>query len=454
MMKVLNPANGRVVAELATDDAASIADKMDAARAAQGSWFAKPLDHRLEVLRGFGEALEARADALAQTLTMEMGKPLAQARGEVLGTRGRLEFFLDCAANVLADNVVHQEEGLTEIIAREPLGVIANISAWNYPYFVGSNVFVPGLLAGNAILYKPSEHASMTGLAIADLLWEAGVPRDVFATVIGGGDVGAALVDAPVDGMFFTGSFGTGRAIAKALAGRLIPTQYELGGKDPVYVCEDVDVKSVAAAIADGAFYNTGQSCCSVERIYVHESVYEEFVEAFLGTVSGFVLGDPMADGTYIGPLTREPQLAVLAGQVADAVQKGASLRCGGRAIEGDGYYFQPTVLTEVTHDMTVMRQETFGPVIGIQAVSGDAEALARMNDTDYGLTSAVYTSDPARARRVLDGVNSGSVYWNCCDRVSPRLPWSGRGHSGLGLTLSQEGLTAFTRPKAYHLRG
>jgi acyl-CoA reductase-like NAD-dependent aldehyde dehydrogenase len=234
---------------------------------------------------------------------------------------------------------------------------------------------------------------------------------------------------------------------------RLVKLQLELGGKDPVYVCGDADVTLAAASLADGAMYNTGQSCCSVERIYVQAAVHDAFVEAFLGTVRGFQVGDPLDEGTYIGPLTRRPQLAVLEAQVADARSKGGALRLGGRRLEKAGNWFEPTVFTEVNHSMELMREESFGPIIGIQRVAGDDEALALMNDTRYGLTAGVYTPDQARAQAILARVRAGSVYWNCCDRVSPRLPWSGRGDSGVGLTLSTYGIQAFTRPKAWHLR-
>jgi acyl-CoA reductase-like NAD-dependent aldehyde dehydrogenase len=233
----------------------------------------------------------------------------------------------------------------------------------------------------------------------------------------------------------------------------MIKVQLELGGKDPVYVCEDVDVKAAAAAVADGAFYNTGQSCCSVERIYVHAAVHRAFVEAFVAEVKSFKMGDPMDEATYIGAITRAPQLAVLKQQVADARRKGARVLLGGRALRGRGHWFEPTVLVDVDHTMSVMRDESFGPLIGIQAVAGDDQAVALMNDSEYGLTAGVYTPDAARARRILARVEAGSVYWNCCDRVSPRLPWSGVRHSGLGLTLSTYGIEAFTRPKAWHLR-
>jgi acyl-CoA reductase-like NAD-dependent aldehyde dehydrogenase len=312
-------------------------------------------------------------------------------------------------------------------------------------------VVVPALLAGNAVLYKPSEHATLTGAHLVRLLHQAGVPRDVLALVVGAGAAGAALLEQPIDGLFFTGSVATGKRIAAALAGRLVKLQLELGGKDPSYVRADADPQAAAESLADGAMYNTGQSCCSVERIYVHEAVYDAFLEHFLKTVDGFQAGDPMDERTYIGAIARAPQLDVLDAQVADAQAKGATLRRGGHRLPGQSY--APTVFTEVNHTMALMRDESFGPVIGIQKVTGDDEAVELMNDTAYGLTAGVYTKDEAAARALLSRVNAGSVYWNCCDRVSPRLPWSGVGDSGIGLTLSTHGIQTFTRPKAWHLR-
>jgi acyl-CoA reductase-like NAD-dependent aldehyde dehydrogenase len=270
---------------------------------------------------------------------------------------------------------------------------------------------------------------------------------------VGAGEIGRALLAQPIDGLFFTGSHGTGKRIAETLAGRLIKVQLELGGKDPTYVCDDVEVASAAEGLADGAFYNTGQSCCSVERIYVHRRIHGAFVEAFVATVRGFVVGDPEDERTYIGPLARQEQLAVLEAQVEDARRKGARLLCGGKRLARRGYYFEPTVLVDVTHDMDVMRDESFGPIIGIQAVDDDDQAVALMNDTQYGLTAGVYSKDRTRAEAVLKNVDAGSVYWNCCDRVSPRLPWTGRRHSGIGSTLSTYGIRTFLQPKAWHLR-
>jgi acyl-CoA reductase-like NAD-dependent aldehyde dehydrogenase len=452
-VKVLNPADGTLLREIAEDDAKSVAGKFARARAAQPAWAAVPLADRLGTIEKFKGLVEKRKDDLAQILSRETGKPVSQSRNELNALSGRIDFFLNGVKSALEAETVLDDKGMREQITHEPLGVVANVSAWNYPYFVGSNVFVPALLAGNAVLYKPSEFAALTGLAIGEMLHAAGVPPDVFCVLIGGGATGSALVDQPVDGVFFTGSFATGARIAAACAPRMVKLQLELGGKDPTYVCEDADVKTAAESLADGAMYNAGQSCCSVERIYVHERSYDKFVESFVATVKGFKGGDPMIDETYLGPLARAPQLAVLERQVADAVAKGAKLLVGGKRIARPGNWFEASVLSNVNHTMELMREESFGPVIGIQKVSGDAEAVRLMNDTEYGLTAGVYTPDEARARRILGQVHSGSVYWNCCDRVSPRLPWSGVGHSGVGVTLSTYGIQTFTRPKAWHLR-
>ena len=452
-LRVHNPATGQVAATLPADDAKSVRAKYERARAAQPGWAKVRLKQRLAAIGRFRELVAAEAELLARVLTTEVGKPISQSRNELKGVLPRLDFFLEHTAHTLRTQKVHADDSMEERISHEPLGVVANISAWNYPWFVGANVFVPALLAGNTVLYKPSEFASLTGAEIARLLYTAGIPQDVFIPVIGGARAGGALLEQPVDGVFFTGSVATGKRIAEAVAGRMIKLQLELGGKDPIYVCEDVDIAKAAASIADGAFYNTGQSCCSVERIYVQQGAFDAFVDAFLGEVRKFRRGDPAEDSTYIGPLTRGAQLEVLEAQVRDAVKKGARVLAGGKRVKGKGHWFEPTVLVNVDHSMALMREESFGPIIGIMAAKDDADAVRLMNDTRYGLTAGIYTRDRQRAEKVLAQVRSGSVYWNCCDRVSPRLPWSGVGDSGIGLTLSTYGIETFTRPKAWHLR-
>ena len=453
MLKIINPATGDVVRDIPSDTADSIKAKYEAAARAQKGWAARSASDRTSIIERFAELLARDIDAMARDQSLETGKPISQSKNEIRNTPGRVKFFTQNWVKTLEPVVHPPASGMQEIIRYEPLGVVANISAWNYPWFVGTNVFIPALLTGNAVLYKPSEYSSLTGLNIQKLLHEAGVPKDVFQTIIGGGEAGASLLQLPINGVFFTGSYATGVRIAQAAAAKLIKVQLELGGKDPTYVCEDADAKTAAEGLADGAFYNNGQSCCSVERIYVHAAVYDAFLKHFLETVKGFKMGDPMDEKTYLGPLARRPQIEVLQDQVKDALDKGAKLECGGHAVKGVGWYFEPTVFTGVNHKMKLMREESFGPLIGIQKVSSDAEALSLMNDTDYGLTAGVYTKDRARAEKVMSELNAGSVYWNCCDRVSPNLPWTGRKHSGIGSTLSHLGIQAFVQPKGWHLR-
>ena len=450
-MRITNPADGSLIREVREES--TVEERYRRAHAAQPAWAAVPLKEKLATIERFKSLAAAKTDELAKTLTREMGKPLRQSKNELNALGPRIDFFLEHAESALAPEEVYADKDLKEKITHDPLGVVVNVSAWNYPWFVGSNVFVPALLAGNTVLYKPSEFATLTGLAIGELMVEAGVPSDVFQVIVGGGATGSALVEQPVDGVFFTGSYATGARIAATCAPRMVKVQLELGGKDPAYACDDVDVKTAAESLADGAMYNTGQSCCAVERVYVHERIYDAFVEHFLATVKGFVVGDPMDEKTYIGPLAREAQLKVLEDQVNEAVRKKGRLLLGGQRIRRAGNWFAPTVVADANHSMALMREESFGPVIGIQKVSGDDEAVALMNDTRYGLTAGVFTRDAQRAATLLAKIRSGSAYWNCCDRVSPRLPWSGIGHSGVGLTLSKYGIQAFARPRGWHLR-
>jgi acyl-CoA reductase-like NAD-dependent aldehyde dehydrogenase len=453
-MKIINPATEELIKEVQEDSKQSIQEKFESAKKAQKNWAKVPLKERVACIAKFNELMLANADKIAADLTSEVGKPLDQAKGEINGGVGRSQYFVENSEKYLADEWAVADGGTKEKIVYEPLGVIANISAWNYPILVGVNVFIPALIGGNAVLYKPSEFSTLTGQNIAEMLWEAGVPEDVFQLVVGAKDAGEALLDLPLDGYFFTGSYKTGKYIAERAAGKLVPVGLELGGKDPMYVCDDVDVKAVAASGVEGAFYNNGQSCCAVERIYVHEKIYDDFVSAFVEEAKAMKMGSPTEEGTFLGPLTRPQQAEVIADQVTDATSKGATLLLGGNATERRGFYFEPTVLTDVNHDMKVMMDESFGPIIGIQKVKDDAEAVQLMTDTPYGLASSVFTPDQARAEKIMAEMNSGTVYWNCCDRVSPTSPWSGRGHSGLGSTLSHHGIRAFVQPKAYHLRG
>ena len=453
-MKIINPATEELITNIPEDTKETIRQKHKVLTEGQRVWSTVSLGQRLNIIEKFHELLDTEKDELAQTLTKEMGKPLQQSYNELNGARNRIRYFLDNSAKHLAEEWVTEDGGTREKIVYEPLGVIANISAWNYPYLVGVNVFIPALIAGNSVFYKPSEYTSLTGTHILKLLQKAGIPSDCFQLAIGKKEVGEMLLELPLDGYFFTGSYRTGRYIAEKVAPKLVPCQLELGGKDPLYVMDDVDVEKTAADALEGVVYNNGQSCCAVERIYVHEKIYDDFVKAYVEQCNKLRIGDPMSPGIDIGPLARAEQREFLLSQISDAIYKGATVLHGGNLPEGKGYYIEPTVLVNVDHTMAIMTEESFGPVVGIQKVATDDVAVQLMQDTKYGLTAAVYSKDFQRAEKVMQAMNTGSVYWNCCDRVSATLPWSGRKASGLGSTLSYQGIRAFVQPKAYHLRG
>jgi acyl-CoA reductase-like NAD-dependent aldehyde dehydrogenase len=454
-LSIINPANGQQICNIETDNQLTINTKYNKLKAGQLVWAEASLAFRTKIIIEFAELLAANFEELAAKLTSEVGKPIIQAKNEINGGINRINWMVNNAEKYLANEIMHQEETLTEKIVYEPLGIIGNISAWNYPYLVGINVIIPALLAGNAVFYKPSEFATLTGLAIQKLLYKAGIPQNVFEIAIGKGDIGAELVELPLDGYFFTGSYATGQIIYEKVAKKMVPCQLELGGKDPLYITNDIEnIKNVAIGTADGAFYNNGQSCCAVERIYVQEEVYDEYLKYFTEEIKSWKIGLPISDGVYIGALTRPAQIEVLERQVKNAIEGGAIVITGGNKLEIPGNYFEPTVIVNVKNNMDLMQEESFGPIIGIMKVQNDEEAITLMNDTKYGLTAAVYSKSYERAESILKQINTGTGYWNCCDRVSAALPWSGRKQSGFGATLSEVGLRAFTKIKAYHLRG
>lgn len=450
-LELVNPATGKVFRTLKCDQPSDIERKFKMLKKYSSEWARVPFSKKSAAIQKFSKLLIHHQERLAKILSQEMGKPLSQSRGEIRATLGRIDFFLKQTPKELKE----VRWSAKEKISFDPLGTVLNISAWNYPYFVGSNVFIPALLTGNTVCYKPSEFAAITGREIVKLLHQSGIPKKALALVTGAGGVGAKLLELPFDGVFFTGSYSTGVQVAKSAAPHLSKVQLELGGKDPIYVSNDLSPKKLdaaAASLVDGAFYNAGQSCCAVERIYVHEKVYDRFVEKFLDGARALKIGNPMKAGVDVGPLTRKPQLKVLEKQISDAVSKGARVLLGGRRMKGPGYFFEPTVLVNVSHKMDLMREESFGPIIGIQKVKSEKEAISLMNDTEYGLTAGVFCSSRSRAEKLMSQLNAGSVYWNCCDRVNPKLPWSGRGHSGLGSTLSSVGIQTFLQPKGWHL--
>ncbi len=453
-MKIINPASGQLICEVTEDNPETIKEKFHLLKKGQLLWAAVPIKERIQCMEQFYLLLEKHKDDLAKTLTSEMGKPIQQSYNELNGARSRIQYFIQNSEKWLTEEWITTEGSTTEKISYDPLGIIANISAWNYPYLVGVNVFVPALIGGNAVFYKPSEYATLTGMKIQRLLYQSGIPQNVFQTAIGKGDVGDLLLQLPLSGYFFTGSYKTGKYIAEKVASKLVPCQLELGGKDPLYVMDDIsDIEKVAAAALEGVVYNNGQSCCAVERIYVHEKIFDSFVKAFIEQAKKLVVGDPLEFSTEIGPLSRIEQKDFLLDQIKDAREKGAKILTGGDDVEGAGYYLKPAVLINVNHSMKIMKDESFGPVVGIQKVKDDQEALHLMQDTEYGLTAAIYSDSLERAESLMNQINTGTVYWNCCDRVSASLPWSGRKNSGLGTTLSYQGIRAFVQPKSYHLR-
>ena len=453
-IEIINPATETVLATLNTDSTETINEKYNQLKKAQPLWAAVSLKDRIACIQKFHDLLGTHKEELARTLTNEMGKPLQQSYNELNGARNRIKFFIDQSEKWLKEEWITTEGGTKEKIVYEPLGVIGNISAWNYPYLVGVNVFIPALIGGNAVFYKPSEYTILTGIHIQKLLLQAGIPQNVFELAIGKGDIGNLLLELPLHGYFFTGSYKTGKYIAEKVASKLVPCQLELGGKDPLYVMEDVEnIEKTAAAALEGVVYNNGQSCCAVERIYVHEKIYDAFVNSYVEQVKKLPVGDPLETGIEIGAVSRKEQLEFLQNQIEDAKQKGATLLYGGNKINRKGYFIEPAVLINVNHSMNLMKEETFGPIVGIQKVMDDEEAIQLMQDTEYGLTAAIYSKSFERAENVMKQLNTGTVYWNCCDRVSASLPWSGRKHSGLGTTLSYQGIRAFVQPKAYHIR-
>ncbi len=452
-MAIINPATGDTIRTVEVADDVEIAAKLKRARVTQKTWAARDLAERIAIMQLWKALIADNLEACAQVVTAETGKAIAHSRNELSAIGERIDYYCDHVASVIEPVVIDASPTLEERISYEPRGVVAHISAWNYPYFVGLNSIVPALLTGNAVMYKPSELATMTGLQLVDFAHRAGVPADAFQCVVGKGPTGAALVESGVDLVCFTGSFGTGRAIAKAAADRLIPVQLELGGKDAVYVADDVDVDAVAASVIEGVMYNAGQSCCAIERVYVHARIWEPFVAAMRDAAGEWRPGDPQRDTTNMGALARAEQPAMLQAQVDDAVAKGARVLIGGELLQRSGNWYPATVVVDATHNMMLMREESFGPVIGVARVRDDDHAQELFDDTEFGLTGSIFTKDRARAEAFLGSVDTGTVYWNCSDRTAVRLPWAGRRHSGLGVSMSTAGMRAFVQEKAWHCR-
>ena len=452
-MKIVNPATEEVINEWEPDEPEVIATMFRSLQAEQPAWASLPVSKRLEAITAFSDLLGRHVDELATLLTREMGKPISQARAEIHGARNRILFFLEASEQWLDDEYLHEEGGTTEMVGWEPLGVVGYISTWNYPYLLATNVIVPALIAGNAVLYKPAPQVTGSAARMVDLLHEAGIPRQVLYMATGGAATGKVVTGLPLDACFFAGNHATGQDVYQQTARHLTPCHLDLSGKDPVYVTADVeDVEAAALAVLTGAFYNAGQSASAVKRIYVHREVYEEFVRHLVRETKRLRMGDPQEEGIYVGPLAQRQQVDLLEQQVREALQKGAKRLTGGEPWTGKGYFFAPTILTEVNPGMRVMQEESFGPLVGVQEVLNDETALRLMQESPFGLTAAIFSDHWAPVEPLMRRLKVGTVYWNCCDRVQPTLPWSGRKQSGQGVTLSYLGIRAFVRPKAYHL--
>ncbi len=449
----ISPIDGAVVAErpaMAQAEARALADR---ARAAQAGWAARSVRERADIVLAGVEALAAVNDAVVPELARSMGRPV-RGGGEIGGVRERATYMASIAEDALADVPVADDEAFRRYLRRVPWGVVLVVAPWNYPYLTAINTVIPALIAGNAVVVKPATQTLLTGERLVDALHAGGVPEDVVSCAFLDHDTTDALIaDRAFDFVNFTGSVAGGRAMERAAAGTFVPVATELGGKDPGYVMEDADLDAAVATLMDGAMYNSGQCCCGIERIYVHESLHDAFVERAVAWARAQVLGDPLDPATTMGPMASPRFAAAVRAQVDAAVAAGATAHVPPSAADDGGAYLGPQVLTGVTHDMDVMREESFGPVVGIVPVADDDEAVRLMNDCRYGLTASLWTRDVERAARIGDRLETGTVFMNRADYIDPALVWTGTKETGRGAGLGVTGFHALTRPKSYHLK-
>jgi len=449
-LEVRNPWSGESVASLEYDTPAEVESKLEAARSAQRAWSRRSVQERAQL---FGEALawfEAQGERVARDVSLQMGKPIGEARGEVatLLARGR-----ECAARAQEFLSPEPQPGLDGFVRRiehAPLGVVLDIAAWNYPLIIAINVVAPALLAGNAVLLK---HSALTPLCAQAFEAAFGQlePGLLSSLVLDHARTAELIGDPRVDHVAFTGSVEGGRAVQRAARERFVDVGLELGGKDAAYVAEDADIESAAPNVVEGALYNAGQSCCSIERVYVHAARYDDFLERARVALDDWRVGDPLAEGTNMGPLAQRKALGFLSSQVDEAVAQGARVLAGGAPL--DERCFAPTLIADVPQDCSLMQAESFGPLVPVARVESDEQGVARMNDSDFGLTGSLWTRELARAERLAPLVEAGTVYMNRCDYIDPAQPWTGWKDSGRGSTLSRHGFYALTRRKAIHFR-
>ncbi|MCP4643081.1 MAG: aldehyde dehydrogenase family protein [bacterium] len=455
-LTVINPFTEEVVVTLPQLQADDVDAVVTRARDAYVGWRTSPMADRVALCEAFVKAFEAMGDKVAADMTAQMGKPLQQAKNEVGGLVQRANHMISIAEETLADEYLPDVPKFKRYIRHEPLGVVFDIAAWNYPLLIAVNVVVPAVLAGNSVLIKHSSKTPLCAQAFEDAFKEAGAPEGLVQAVIASHAVTEAIIQHPaVDHVGFTGSVQGGREVNRSAADRFIEVGLELGGKDPAYVCADAPFDFAVENCVDGAFYNAGQSCCAIERVYVDRAIYDDFVEAYAAKVREYVVGDPMDPATSIGPLASRTSPAFLAGQVAAAVQAGGRLVVSPDefAMPDKGWFSAPAVVADAPQDSTLIQEESFGPVIGIVPVSSDEEAIRFMNDSEYGLTASIWTKDADRAVRVGEQIETGTFYMNRCDYLDPALPWCGVKDTGRGATLSKYGLLNLTRLKSMHLR-
>ena len=431
---------------------------LDAAARAQREWRRVPLDERIAACGRMVDWMTAQADDIAEELAWQMGRPVAHGPFEIRrGFHERATHMMAIAETALADIDLEPNPGFRRFIRRDPLGVVLVLAPWNYPFLTAVNAVVPAIVAGNAVVLKVASQTPLVAERWSAAFEAAGLPSGVFQHVHASHDTVARMIgDERVGFVAFTGSVEGGHAVQAAAAARFVPTGLELGGKDPAYVRADADVDKTVAELVDGSFFNAGQSCCGIERIYVDRAVYDEFVDGFVAVTRDYRLGDPLDPDTTMGPMVRAAAAAFVRDQIDEAIQKGARGLIDPRGFDADApgtAYLAPQVLVDVDHSMRVMTEESFGPVVGIMAVDGDDDAVWMMNDSAYGLTASVWTNDVEAAIAIGDRVETGTWYLNRCDYLDPALAWTGVKDSGRGVTLSALGYHALTRPKSFHLR-
>lgn len=455
--RTISPVDGRVLVERPLAARSDVAAALDRARLAAAGWRATPVERRIELLSQAIDLLAARREELAAEITWQMGRPIAQSPGEVRGLEERARHMLEVARRALADRPAEAKAGFARFIRREPLGLVFVIAPWNYPYLTAVNSIVPALAAGNTVLLKHSAQTPLCAERFQEAFDAAGLPPGVFQHLHMSHAAALEVVGSGAAGLVaFTGSVPAGRAVEAAAAGALVATNLELGGKDPAYVREDADLDHAVANLVDGACFNSGQSCCGIERIYVHRRLFDPFVAGYVELATRYVLGDPTNPTTTLGPMVRAAAADLARGQVDEAVAQGARalLDPGGFPRDARGSaYLAPQCLVGVSHVMRVMTEESFAPIVGIMPVEDDAEAVRLMNDSAFGLTASVWTRDEAAALAIGDRVETGTWFMNRCDYLDPALAWVGIKDSGRGCSLSEEAYGRLTRPKSFHLR-